>query len=179
MIEIELKAWVDEPEILVKILCSKAKYLRDFDKKDEYFRLTISGKADPFQDVRIRQDDKKCLVTYKDKTMVDGVEFNREHEFGIESPEMMTELLLRLGALKLVSKRKKGSAWKFGDFLVELSQVENLGYFIEIETVLANTASFTHAELSTQLKDALRELGITSDRIEERSYTSMLINTNQ
>ena len=173
--EIEVKAWVKEPQAVRGSLDQEASFLRHFEKNDVYFEGEATYADQPVT-VRIREDDGKSLCTFKERRTVDGVEHNREWEFAVGNAEAMETLLLRLGLPELVRKRKLGASYRYDDLLVELSEVEGLGHFIEVEKLVDTSADeATQAEAKAQVRRVISHFGIPDDAVEGRPYTELLL----
>jgi len=174
--EVEIKAWVHDPERLKALLDSvRARHVRDFCKHDRYYRLVLPNAQK--QDVRVRIDGSKAMVTFKDKKLIAGIECNSEYEFAISDPVPFEELLFRLGALNLVTKKKTGTAWVYENLLVELSYVDGLGHFVEIEVVADVTDSEKDAWMQlarNRVQAVYQTLSAAGLTIEEKPYTLML-----
>jgi adenylate cyclase class 2 len=175
--EIEIKAHISEPQqIEQKILQMGGQLIRSYHKVDQYFHMDVApGET---QDFRLRVDGDKALVTFKDKKLKDGLEMNREGEFSVSDPELFEAFMIRLGAHRFIEKRKRGKAFKYKELLLELSEVRDLGWFLEIEAVFhkdyeTHNPKFIQAT-EQKLFRVLSSLGISKDAIEPRTYTQML-----
>jgi adenylate cyclase, class 2 len=190
-IEIELKAWVDDPEATRRAIGSFARAAGTYRKDDAYWRLTTgtepSGtdqkpegkpRAVPLgSGIRIRREDVTCpraMVNFKRKEMRDGIEVNDEREFEVSDAEVFGELLSRLGLSVWIRKRKTGEAWTANGVTIELSEVEGLGYFTELEILAEVDDPETVAEARKRLLATLERIGIGQNKIETRYYTEML-----
>jgi adenylate cyclase class 2 len=186
--EIELKARVDDPETLRIRLEKLGKFLFSYEKDDTYWRPTGILPEIPASGVRIRREHdtmpggrirETVLVTCKFREMIDGVEINDEREFEVSDGEIFGDLLKRLGFTPAVRKYKKGRAWDCDGIRAELSEVRDLGWFLELEITgekvprgkdLARDTSENRRRLFALLEKA----GIPPEKIETRPYTSML-----
>ncbi|MFP4637313.1 MAG: class IV adenylate cyclase [Spirochaetaceae bacterium] len=177
MYEVELKAWVDDVAALRRRLDERCVFQREFDRRDSYF-LAPECAADsqwcPRQ-FRLRRDDEHVVCTYKQKDLADGVETNLEREFEVSDEQAFRGLIRRLGCTPLVEKRKRGRLYGYRNMNVELSEVEGLGYFVEVEKLLPDeTGEADRARAREEVKAALAAFGVSPGRIEERPYTLML-----
>ena len=185
--EIELKAHVTEVETIKLLLFDKAAFLWAFEKNDAYwYKDGLSGSGIRIRREKLTFPDESeklsCLVTYKTKELTDGIEINDEKEFEISSrtegeESVFGELLLRLGLKPGISKRKRGWAFNREGINAELCEVENLGWFIEMEILLndgTEKSEEIYAESRKRLLSFLDSLGIKREAIESRYYTEML-----
>jgi adenylate cyclase class 2 len=182
-VEIELKAWVDDPDRLRLRLFLFAGQGTSFEKADAYW--VFPGECDAVlpSGVRLRKETRTApsgevsqvlWVTYKVKEVREGMEINDEREFSISDGAAFEELLRRLGLQKDIEKNKRGWAWICDGITAELTEVEGLGWFVELEIVTDTDTDGTVTAARTRLLALLRKIGIKKDRIEPRYYTEML-----
>jgi adenylate cyclase class 2 len=204
-IEIELKAHIQDSESLKTILTGRAESSYRFEKEDLYWSPK-SGQPAPR--IRIRREkrffadgifatgtfppgncESLCLVTYKKREMIDGIEINDEREFEIRSSsddraaEDFEGMLKLIGLEISASKKKRGWAFTIGEkealqglgkICAELVDVEGLGWFAELEILANNNREELLEEGKKRLLDFLDSLGIKKEAIESRYYTEML-----
>lgn len=182
-IEIELKAWVNDPEATKRAIESFAVPGGQYRKDDAYWRpaqgteLTTSGAGRLGSGVRIRRMDLSepaAIVNFKRKEVRDGIEVNDEREFEVSDAAVFSELLTRLGLTVWIRKRKTGEEWTWEGITIELSEIEDLGYFVELEILAEKDDSATVADARGRLLAALKKIGIPETKIEARYYTEML-----
>ncbi|MFW5712474.1 MAG: class IV adenylate cyclase [Spirochaetota bacterium] len=170
-IEVETKAWATERvEELREQLRRWAEYRGEFDKRDTYFSL-------PGQDqslFRIRREGHGNTVTYKRKQRSEGFEVNREHEFAVENADAFIAFSRYLGYEVFIEKHKQGELFTFGDAGIELSHIEGLGWFVEIEILVEHQSEVQAAR--RRVGEVLQKLDIPEDKIESRYYNEMLKN---
>ncbi|MDR1256395.1 MAG: class IV adenylate cyclase [Spirochaetaceae bacterium] len=190
--EIELKAWVDDRKAVEKRAGELAEFTADFEKEDVYWvpvsRSGMGGGALlSGSGVRIRRETLKAqgaaarshvLVTYKTKEVRGGVEVNDEKEFTVTGLPAFEELLRRMGFEAGISKKKRGRSWRYGGgadgITVEISDVERLGCFMELEIMAGDNGANTVNAAREKLLSFLKLAGIGEDRIETRYYNEML-----
>jgi adenylate cyclase class 2 len=203
-LEIELKAWVDDPDGLRARLFSCAGLDTSFEKADGYWFFTEADSAVPISKpsgefcepcprrvagsiplsgVRIRRETRTdpagkvshaVLVTYKVKELREGMEINDEREFSISDGAAFEELLHRLGLEKGMEKNKRGWAWICEGITTELTEVAGLGWFVELEIITGDNTDEAVTAARLRLLDLLAKIGVKKDRIEPRYYTEML-----
>ncbi|MFP4374090.1 MAG: class IV adenylate cyclase [Spirochaetaceae bacterium] len=178
MYEVELKAWVDEAREVQMRLDAMCAYRREFDKRDRYFTAPECA-ADPDwtpSRFRLRRDGDALVCTYKHRSLEQAVEVNLEREFEVSDEDAFLGLVRHLGCTPLVDKHKQGRQYEYRGLTVELSVVHGLGTFLEIERLLADDATEEErAAAREEVRAALATLGLGTERIEERSYTQMLL----
>lgn len=182
MTEIELKAHVRNPsetESKLKRFCS---FQGETIKTDEYFR-SGGGKT-----VRVREETgRHPVVTWKEKTMANGVEVNDEKEFSVSSRPLFTAFLHECGFTSCQKKEKRTKTFVRAEKLrslrreeqtvpvsLELSEVKGLGFFLEIEILLENPSRAAQTEAVSVIKNLLARTDIPETEIEERRYTELL-----
>ncbi|MDR0784688.1 MAG: class IV adenylate cyclase [Treponema sp.] len=178
MIEIELKAWIDDPKRTKIAVSTLASFEREFEKEDSYWYLVEKETATPNFGVRIRKETDgegtRSLVTYKIKEKRGRVEVNDEREFNVSDAKPFEALLDIFGLQVGARKRKKGWAWTRGGITAELCEVHGLGWFIELEILASSADEQTIREARGRLLSFLKEIGVGEDKIESRYYTEML-----
>ncbi|MDR0452638.1 MAG: CYTH domain-containing protein [Treponema sp.] len=185
-IEIELKAWADDPVAVREKLDGLACFNGEFLKEDTYWKQEGPGNgpaAVPFSGVRVRKESGRdaggrarnaVTVTYKYKEKREGLEVNRETEFSVSDAGPFEGLLGHLGLRPAASKRKSGFSWNYGGITAELAEVAGLGWFAELEILSGNDRPETVSAARHRLLELLAKLGIGEGRIETRYYTEML-----
>jgi adenylate cyclase class 2 len=178
-VEIELKAWVKDPETQKNAISRLARYEGEYRREDAYWHVS----ADPGSGVRVRRESftspggetaRLTLVTHKTKEVRNRIEVNHEREFEVSDGDVFEELLGRLGLVRGTCKLKRGWSWNCRGITVELSEVEGLGWFAELEILADEDLPETAADSRRRLLELLNEIGISEDQIEERYYTEML-----
>jgi adenylate cyclase class 2 len=184
-VEIELKAWADNPGAVREKLDGLARFNGEFLKEDTYWKPGAGNMPAgfPFSGIRIRKESARdaggrarnvVTVTYKSKEKREGLEVNREEEFSVSDAGPFEGLLGRLGLKPAASKRKSGFSWDYEGITAELAEVAGLGWFAELEILSDNAGPETVAAARRRLLGLLAKLGIGEDRIETRYYTEML-----
>ena len=178
--EIELKAWIDDPDKTRSRIDSLAQSEGSYEKFDAYWRWKgDTPKNLPLgSGVRVRKEIRHGksmgIITFKNKEVREGIEINDEREFEVSDSSVFEELLKRLGLVPWVEKHKTGHSWRADRITVELSLVEKLGWFVELEILSDQRDSESVDKARTELLTLLDRLGIGRDRLEERYYIEML-----
>ncbi|MFP4491226.1 MAG: class IV adenylate cyclase [Spirochaetaceae bacterium] len=183
--EVELKAWVDNPEAVRRFLRENSRFEGSYVKEDTYFcraSFDVSSEAREEKNrealFRLREQGGVFLVTYKEKSRSAGVEVNREYEFTVSDPRAFKSFAEGIGFTPCITKRKEGELFSWGRVHVELSFVEFLGWFIEIEDILDSESGRNDAasveRSKRNIRSILKQIGIEEECIEERYYIDML-----
>ncbi|MGI9256974.1 MAG: class IV adenylate cyclase [Salinispira sp.] len=177
--EIEMKAWVDNPDLIQeKILALPARKIREYNKTDIYFHLLENGRIK--QELRLRSDADSAIVTLKEKMLDKSLEVNFEREFTVSDPEHFMYMLEGAGYLELIRKSKRGTSWQYRNYSIELSEIPGLGHFLELELLVEGQVPGDNIhqikeEAKEEFHKLFTQLGIGAEKIEHRRYTSMLI----
>ena len=202
MIEVELKAWIDDPVALEAALAARFRFAGDYRKEDVYYRLwpaavraSSAGRgAEAGQpptraplEFRLRIENATAIVTAKEKRIDNGIEVNRETEFVVSDPAAFEAFARFLGATPFVRKVKVGRLYEVptgeatdGSARVsrpthlELSAVDRLGTFLEIERLIESDDPAAVADARSEIRSLLVGLGINPSKIEPRYYIDML-----
>ena len=184
MTEIEIKAHVYEPLAVEKTISQFAGEPRRLEKKDEYWAHPENGKR-----VRIRVETEfdsggktasvRKMIAYKRKELKDTVEINDEIEFAIDSQDDFQAFLSDLGFAPKDRKQKKTLSWTVAEtgrppITIELSEVEPIGWFVEIEILMENPGQESIARARESLMDTLARCGVSETELETRYYTDLL-----
>ncbi len=179
MIEIELKAKIADPAAIRGKLEGFMAYQGTIEKDDEYWIVPLAVK-DPslfggsFR-VRIRREPSQVLVTFKEKSYQEGLEVNKEVEFGVSDGDSFRQLLEKMSAKLHYRKRKTGTLWKLeGRITAELVAVEGLGDFLEVETICGEGEDIDLRELKSALLEVISRCGLSGRDLEPRPYSQLL-----
>ncbi|MEK6914294.1 MAG: class IV adenylate cyclase [Nanoarchaeota archaeon] len=177
LFEVESKIEVDKKDL--KEIISRIKKIANFTKKqtkfDQYFSLERAFY--PRKAFRIRSEEKDNIVNFKiwvKKFWKGGVVVKEEYEFKIKNKENFLALMKDLGFRKWINKIKISETYqhkKYKKLNIELNEVKNLGYFIEIE-YLAKKYEIDKARYL--IKKTIKELNINENKINNTGYTKML-----
>ena len=181
MTEIELKAHAADPEDTEKKIGAFATFKCETEKFDAYWanadntNVTVEGK--PVK-VRIREESGVTVITYKKKERQGAIEVNDELEFTIDNRKAFEALITDLGFSQDSIKHKKTKSFDYiaqgTHVTIELSLVDPLGAFVEIEILKDNPDSETIERSRKILGETLKLCGISEDAIETRYYTEMI-----
>lgn len=179
MTEIEIKARVEDPEAVERRVRAFARFEGETRKLDSYWKLASATDGGGFTKVRIRDENGKATVTYKRKETRGDVEVNDEREFSVSDRGAFESLITDLGFEPYIEKRKDTRLFSVetdSGFAVsiELSLVDRLGWFLELEILADEPDEKTIALAEAALRETLARSGVGPDAIERRFYTEML-----
>ncbi len=173
-LEIEVKAHLTtdmEVASAKAFLANMGKDHHTIDKVDLYYK-------GPFvSPVRIRAG-QHVVVTSKVKSQLpDGTEVNKETEFELNNSDVpsFVQWIGTLGFQPLYAKTKKGFGASYKETLIEVVQVGNAGWFVEVETVIPEDASEEERAAASKLvQSVLKKMKIPAKNQEKQSYTALL-----
>ncbi len=174
MYEIEIKAWLENPEeVEEKIKNLNGKKIGEKEIIDTYYdhpKLNLTANK---REIRVRKvkagDVKKSFLTYKEPRKGFD-EAKREVELEIPDPKKMKKVLRRLGFIELGIKKKKQRTYELNNTIVDIVYVDRLGFFLEIE-------SKERRDIEKGRKEIYRVfemLGLERNKIEKRMYLELL-----
>lgn len=182
-LEVETKVKIDDDK--VNEFREKIKKIAVFEKKgkkeDDYFAIRRKIKSCyPKKAFRIRATKDEFEVNFKKwltKHWTKDVVIKQEFEFKLKGKEQVEDLLSLfkdLGFREWVKKIKENETYlykKDKKVSIELNNVKNLGWFMELE-YLAKPSEIEKAR--EKLREVLRKLEIHPEQIDNTGYTKML-----
>ena len=196
MVEIELKAHVQDVVSLATQLEQNAQFQRCCYKSDTYWKESqkqiqirireeqtlftephfFQAEQWPFERAAIQSADKEeILVTYKQKELREAAfEVNQEHEFHVDKREPLETFLQDAGFVVSIKKEKLVAAWQWDEVLLELCSIPELGHFLELEILCDSDSPPVVAGAHKTLRKVLAACGIQEDAIERRYYSELL-----
>lgn len=175
MLEVELKARIEDPEAVERMISSFARFIKKVDKSDSYWHGPGWRDKRGTRGFRVRSEGNTFVVTFKSKRLDGGFEVNQEREFEISDPAIFEEFVRRIHCEPYYRKRKIGSAYEYEGMTLEVLRVEGAGSFLEIERLLPTDAPTALAEARAGLKAVLAKAGIPESAIEKRTYSELIL----
>jgi adenylate cyclase class 2 len=170
MLEVEAKAYLSEPEVVMsKILEMGGREIYFTVQRDTYYRHPGRDFAMTDEALRIREEEGRSFITYKGPKLDDQTKTREELEVPLVDPKDLGALLLRLGfePVAVVEKLRRG--YLMGTLEVTVDEVKGLGYFLEVEARECQDLE----EGKARVLDILQRLGL--DRLERKSYLELLL----
>ncbi len=174
MREVELKARVSDYEGVKAHLDSVAGPGRTVEKRDHYFRIASEERPS----LRIRNNNGILEFTAKKDQKRGDNEDNLEYEFNAPSSELEDAVLFfhALGYHDYFLKIKNGFDWTYKDIHIELLNVNDLGWFLELEALLPFDSGEVEEKRALEaIYSIFNECSVPLDSIEKRSYRSMIL----
>jgi predicted adenylyl cyclase CyaB len=177
-LEVEVKVKVDDVAALRnkvrKIAVLKKREIRG----DDYFALHT--KSYPTKAFRIRFDGRKYIVNFKKplkKFSKDAIVVKKEYEFELKDTahiDNFLALLKEFGFKEWVKKKKQTESYAYRKdrrIVIELSKVEHLGNFMEIECLVGPKRLNAARK---KIFEVLEILGVEKKDINNVGYTKAL-----
>jgi adenylate cyclase class 2 len=163
--EIEVKFRVDFGRMKSLIEDIGASLVREELQEDVYFSIPLP------ELLRVRRVSNlgKAFLTYK---RIDDPGRNEEFdELEVEVSDFDTtvEILKRLGFEEDVLVRKRRLVYRLGDVTFELSEVEGLGDFLDIE-IISDDVEYA----KRRIWEVAEELGLSREDVEPRLYQELI-----
>lgn len=174
MIEVEVKARVDDPKSLERHIIGLGATPIGIDTQaDTYFNASDRDFGNTDEALRIRVQDGTSFLTYKGPKLDKISKTRKELEVKIVDPKNMGHILTSLGFLPVMTVIKKRKNFRIGDLFISLDEVRDLGDYIEIESTLNDAKNFD--EKVQSIFKFLEKLGIQRDSTIRKSYLEMIL----
>ena len=176
MIEVEAKVRSSDKHIdsIRKLAGKIGKYRGKTKKIDDYYTLEDLREY-PKKSLRVRKSNGYYVVNFKQSLSYEkGVHAKKEVEFKVSDLKGFFELIDDFGFKKWLRKEKVTELYEINKYFhIELNNVKNLGWFIEVE-YLAKPGEVKSAR--KKVVSVLKNLGVSDKDIIKDGYTKMLWN---
>ncbi|ASJ09197.1 adenylate cyclase [Thermococcus siculi] len=163
--EIEVKFHVDFNKVRAAIELLGASFLREELQEDVYFSISLP------ELLRVRRVPNlgKAFLTYKRITDPGRNEEFDELEVEVSDFNTTVEILKRLGYREDVVVRKRRLVYRLGGVTFELSEVEGLGAFLDIEVISDEVDG-----AKRKIWEIAEKLGLGEEDVEPRLYQELI-----
>ncbi len=163
--EVEVKFRVDFEEMRKRIEGVGASFLREEVQEDVYFSVPLP------ELLRVRRISNlgRAFLTYKLIADPGRNEEFDELEVEVSDFDTTVEILKRLGYEEDVVVRKRRLVYRIGDVTFELSEVEGLGGFLDIEIISDDVEG-----AKRKIWEVAEKLGLTEKDVEPRLYQELI-----
>ena len=163
--EVEVKFRVDFEEMRKRIEGVGASFLREEVQEDVYFSVPLP------ELLRVRRISNlgKAFLTYKRIADPGRNEEFDELEVEVSDFDTTVEILKRLGYEEDVVVRKRRLVYRLGNVTFELSEVEGLGGFLDIEIISDDVEG-----AKRKIWEVAEKLGLTEKDVEPRLYQELI-----
>lgn len=176
VIEVELKAWVDDPEAMSAKLERLAVPKDEVHYSDTYFTYAHTT-GYQHQRFRLRESGGQATVTAKVPVAGQAAEALREHEFSVSDPAAFQAFCRAFGFRELIRKEKHARRFTLREpapfpLTIELNRIPGLGWFLEVETLVEDPEKVPAARALVQ--SIFRRLEVPEAKLEPTPYTRLL-----
>lgn len=174
MREVEIKAHVKDYKAVKAEIEKRYGSAGAVKKIDHYFKRPGEVK----QALRVRENNDHLEFTAKKNSKSKEGENNLEYEVGLPLSELDNSLMFfrALGFEDYFIKRKTGFEWNTGSVHIELLDVNDLGWFLEMEALLPFDSSDSDVKKANEeLHRLLHEFSLSEEDIEMKSYRFMIL----
>ena len=163
--EVEVKFRVDFEEMRKRIEGVGASFLREEVQEDVYFSVPLP------ELLRVRRISNlgRAFLTYKRIADPGRNEEFDELEVEVSDFDTTVEILRRLGYEEDVVVRKRRLVYRLGNVTFELSEVEGLGGFLDIEIISDDVEG-----AKRKIWEVAEKLGLTEKDVEPRLYQELI-----
>jgi len=174
--EIEIQVKIKDPVLAEKEILKFGKFVKERQQKDVYFVLPqrdFFAKEPPDEYLRVRYEKDKNHLNYSFLHFKnDGwLLATDEYETLVEKPEIIEEILNKIGLIPKVIVKKIRKYFQCDDFEVTLDNIEGLGDFMEVEA----KKDFGGADITRKAcEDFLKKLKISYEIEKDMGYPRML-----
>ncbi len=172
--EIEIRAKIKNiKNVEGCVVALGAKLVKQKKQIDRYFgEINLFKKLGYSFLMRVRNEGDKKFLTYKGaESKKDGIW--EEYEFNIDNEIMAEAMLIAMGLEKIIEVKKDRVEYKLDGLSICLDAIEDLGYFVEIESQDDNNIG------KNKLKNIMDKLNIKENQIMHKGYVTMLLMKNK
>ena len=174
MIEVELKGYADD-EVFERVR-ENFKFLRREYHEDTYFAHPCRNfkQTDEALRIRVRRFNGhfEAFLTYKGPKLDQRSKTRLELEVPITDPDEYERILNALGFKEVLTVSKVREKYYYDrKIIIALDEVEGLGKFIEVETLVEDEADVEEAV--EKIRGIMESLGVR--RFERRSYLELVL----
>ncbi|AWG43075.1 class IV adenylate cyclase [Candidatus Borreliella tachyglossi] len=167
MLEIESKAFIPKNELrrILKLANKKFRFIKEEVKNDTYY-------CDTKKTIRIRKFNTSGeIVTFKVKSLDGDIEVNKEIEFRVDDINNFILFLEEINFKILYKKLKKSLIYKKDTLNIEINEIDNLGFFLEVEKIIYDQSELNLAK--TEIYEIMKEFQLNNN-IEKKSYYELI-----
>lgn len=170
MIELEYKSKISDPErIESKLLELGAEFEAQYRELDVYYQHPSREFRDEALRLRFLPNPELC---YKSPKLESKFKARSELKLGISDPQVLHSILSELGFRVFARLEKLRREYRLGEFRICLDQLENLGWFLELE-LLVNPTQLGACE--HRLEELVRKLGLDPAEGIKKSYLELVL----
>jgi predicted adenylyl cyclase CyaB len=173
--EIELRAKIQNLESFLKLL----KQLPGLEVKkcgsrqvDTYLRNSNDLQRKLIY--RIRRQEDGAILTLKTKSVHDDDVAWHDIDIPLNEPDKLENILLNSDYVYVVMIDKIRDSFKYEEFEINVDNILDLGYFIEIESLRDNPSQEEIAASLEEMRQVLFKLGCTDQDVIKKGYVQLM-----
>lgn len=175
--EVEIKVKLKNPGGAIKFLDENAEFVKSKSQKDDYFvpqNNDFFGEDPTKEYLRVRFEGEKNNIGYHFCHFDDKGRLLKtdEYESKVENPEMVEEILNKIGIIKRVSVEKNRKTYKYNDYEIVVDEIKNLGWFMEIE---AGEIKESIEKTKEECYNLLKKFNIDWEEAPNMGYPDMIL----
>lgn len=122
---------------------------------------------------RIRRKEKNAILTLKTKSLISEKDIAwKEINIPISEPDKLEDILMTSGYEYVVLVDKVRDSFCYLDYEINIDNIRDLGYFVEIEYIADKEENIDKKIL--KMKSILYQLGCVKEDIIEKGYVPLL-----
>jgi len=169
MFEVEIKArCFDKNSFIEKIISAGAIHVETREEVDMYFNHPQRNFAETDEALRLRRVGSKTFLTYKGPKVSAKSKARLEEETCVENFDSMQKILYMVGFVECNKVAKVREVYTFDKIEICVDSIEELGDFIELETISEHTE-----ETEEYLLNIANSFGISE--FIRKSYLEMVL----
>ncbi len=176
MIEVEVKYRVskeDADRIASNVLSIGGIFMGEEVQEDIYFQHPSRNFMLTDEALRVRYVGDRAEVTYKGPRIDLKSKTREEIRVKVGDFDGTVLLLEKLGFLQVAKIVKKRKTYQLGETFLHLDYINNLGFFVEIESIAEDEREVEKKRDELLIK--AEELGIPTDGFELKSYLEIIL----
>lgn len=169
MKEMEVLVTFDNTKDEVIDILSKFNLVGEKELFDTYYVDPLRENLKPENDLRlnetfrIRRNKEACFVTYKKQHFKGKLWiYSDEYETEVKDYKIMEKIISMLGLEALITVHNKRTVYKYMDYEIVFEDVENLGYFLEVEKLSKDENDAM--KVKEEIRDFIRSLKLKNVR---------------
>lgn len=128
--------------------------------------------------LRLRKKGGQNVITYKDDVFENGKWlYSNEYETEIESIQVLKEILYKLGLKELLTIKNTKKVYKHDKYEIVLEDVENLGYFMEVEYCTEDDVDVK--EVKSEIRNFINSLNLKASEELNVGKPEMMLRKNK
>lgn len=171
MIEVEIKVEAPHTEVEERLEQVGAEEHGEKVQHDVYYSAPHREFEETDEALRTRAEDGDVYVTYKGPKLDRSTKSRKEIDLEVGNLELADDLLKALGFEEYGRVRKHRTKYVYGDHVVVLDDVEGLGEYVEVETLVGEEEL---EEARDGVREMLRRLQLDPSESIRESYLQLL-----